>query len=276
MGGASPGTGRQGKAHTFQRDEDDPVDRKPFENMKLLARAARWMDVVAFGALRRHRRVPLSELYSFSLEVQDATDPPSVAKALVSAVVKAVTPRPVVVFLPQEHGGNLVVAAASAVGNKRHPVLQARSALVAWLQEQNRTVSMARARSLPQWQGLPEHERAVLSGLGIELFVPLTRKELFLGLLVVGEKSGGRRYTPEEAEYLEMIAHIAATRMDSLLPSRHLAQHRQDAERTQRELAELTRIARDGDLGRYPGPGAGKPFAGNIERGPYYGSGRPG
>ena len=117
-----------------------------------------------------------------------------------------------------------------------------------WLQEQDGAVSKAHVRSLPQWQGLSEHERADISGMGIELFVPLAIKDSLLGLLMVGGKLGGRRFTTEDEEYLAMMARMAATRIDSLLLLRELAQHREDMERTQRELSGAIRMARIGDL----------------------------
>ena len=160
------------------------------EGIGLLGRTLSRVRRGALGALGRHHGLPLHELHSFGLEIQDSADPTSVARALVSAVGRVMTVQPVVISLPQEHGEKLVVAVAVGSGERSHPILQARSALVTWLQEQDGAVSKAHVWALPQWQGLSEHEQADIAGMGIELFVPLAIKDSLLGLLMIGGQVG--------------------------------------------------------------------------------------
>src|SRR6202008_2966894 len=60
---------------------------------------------------------------------------------------------------------------------------------------------------LPAQSGLPEDESAWLSGLGVNLIVPMSSADGRLaGLLLLGEKKSEVPYTPNDRQLLQTIA----------------------------------------------------------------------
>jgi diguanylate cyclase (GGDEF)-like protein len=90
--------------------------------------------------------------------------------------------------------------------------LRADNPIVTWLKE-NRILLHERNLSIfPEFKSIWQEESEAIQSLGIEAFVPLVNAEELVGILVVGEKRGGKSYTVEDFHLLNEIgAQVAAS-----------------------------------------------------------------
>ena len=208
-----------------------------------LARAGR----AARGALGPERRSFAKETQRLSLILQDATDTPLAARALVSAVTRGVSAQRVVLFLRSPPQDEFVVAATEGQDDPVTLALQGTNPVIAWLEGQSRAVVGGEITSLPQWHALSHTEQEALSALDCELLVPMRARGVLVAILVMGRRTGGRPYTREETEWIQLVAHQTGASMEAIRLHNQLIQQREEVGRVKEQLARSTRSAAIGD-----------------------------
>ncbi len=83
---------------------------------------------------------------------------------------------------------------------------------------------------LPKFSAMDRNERAWLTGLNIELFVPIMRQRNIMGVLAFGSRENKTAYPPEEVDLMVALADQAVLAMDGARLFEHLATINQEVD----------------------------------------------
>jgi diguanylate cyclase (GGDEF)-like protein len=93
---------------------------------------------------------------------------------------------------------------------------------------------------LPQFRALWAAERQALPQLKAELYLPLKAGGDLVGILVIGPKHSGKKYTPIEEQHLSMICNQTAQAIRNHYLTTAESRWRQEAESMKRAMSEIT------------------------------------
>jgi len=89
----------------------------------------------------------------------------------------------------------------------------------------------------PRYQSAGAAEKQWLSGLGMDVFVPVFIQDRWIGLLTLGPKSSGDRYFKQELDILQSIADQTAVALENARLYENVVQRNMDNERLNLELS---------------------------------------
>lgn len=100
----------------------------------------------------------------------------------------------------------------------------------------------------PRFHVMEPAEREWLSGLNMDVFVPIYAKETWIGLLALGSKTSGDRYYDEDLDFLQTLADQTAVALENARLYQDLKMRNLENERLNEELktanTELARLDR--------------------------------
>ena len=196
----------------------------------------------------RERWRSVLELQRFSREARDIRDVNQLAATLVPLVTQAMKAERALILVPHVQEDVLVVGHSVGIRAPRAIRLQRTNPLVTWLAQQDRPVSMQDLVVLPQWQGLPQGDCAMLERIGSELVVPLLSKGVLTSLLFLGPRVNGHPYSAEDVDMLQTLAHHGATAVENARLYEQLRLRVQELELAQAQLVRSAKLVATGEL----------------------------
>lgn len=133
--------------------------------------------------------------------------------------------------------------AVKSLGNKRlqSGYLSKNSPVVAYLHDRRRPLIQYDLDMLPQFRKLANAEREWLSGLGVEVFVPIHAKNEWIGLFALGPKNSRNPYFDNDLVLLSTLADQAAVALENARLVENLLQLNKDLKATSRQLDAANR-----------------------------------
>jgi len=116
------------------------------------------------------------------------------------------------------------------------PAFPAQGFLAEYLRQQPDPVSIEEARTNLAEAPLTKAERMALEFLHQSLLVPVTDSKQMLGLLALGQRQGGERFSAEDHGILRIVARHAAAAIENIQLLRELRMHAAEVEKLHRQL----------------------------------------
>ena len=116
------------------------------------------------------------------------------------------------------------------------PAFPAQGFLAEYLGRQPDPVSTEEARTNLAEAPLTKAERRALEFLRQSLLVPITDSKQLLGLLALGQRQGGERFSAEDHGILRIVARHAAAAIENIQLLRELRMHAAEVEKLHRQL----------------------------------------
>jgi signal transduction histidine kinase len=123
--------------------------------------------------------------------------------------------------------------------------LDATSPLVVYLQQEHFPVTQYDIDLLPRFRGMPADERTWLSGLGMDVYVPIHSKGRWIGLLALGPKVSGDRYFDDDLIVLATLADQTAVALENARLVEDLVRLNRDLDSANQQLEHLDRTKSD-------------------------------
>ena len=174
-------------------------------------RVQRWVDQGFF----RERYTSLRALERFSQGIRDITDADTFASTLVELVRRSVGAQFVGLLQPDGRGHGFRLTAASGIDLSLSVPFAAGSAAFARLARLERVMFAQEMALFPEWQALSQSTRDALQKANFRLYVPVVSRGELAGLLLLGQREGGARYSQEDVDLLQAVANRAATGMEN-------------------------------------------------------------
>lgn len=193
--------------------------------------AVRFLQELADRWLYGQRYDYLRLLRSFAATSQSLMDLPVLVQGLTRTIQLAMHTRGVWLLLPTPRGDF-----APAVGEG--PVLGANSPIVRWLRREGRPLWRQRLSVIPALQAVSEGEREALHRWDVRLLIPLRTPRGLAGILALGPRETGERYSQAEMDVLVTVAQQVAIALEN---ARLFAMEREQV----RHLRELDRMKTD-------------------------------
>lgn len=89
------------------------------------------------------------------------------------------------------------------------------SPFVAYFREEYKPLSQFELDQRATFRSMPSEERQWLSGLDVEIYVPIYAKNEWIGLLALGPKRSGAEYTPQDLNLLSTLADQTAVALEN-------------------------------------------------------------
>ncbi len=125
--------------------------------------------------------------------------------------------------------------------------LSADSPVTRHLRETRRPLTQYDIDLLPAFQQIAGTERAWLSGLGMDVYVPIHAQESWIGLLALGPKVSGDRYFDEDLVLLSTLADQTAVALENARLVEDLIEINHDLEQAYATLAQANRQLQEMD-----------------------------
>jgi signal transduction histidine kinase len=116
------------------------------------------------------------------------------------------------------------------------PAFPAQGFLAEYLRQQPDPVTVEEARTNLAEAPLTKAERMTLEFLHQSLLVPVTDSKQLLGLLALGQRQGGERFSAEDHGILRIVARHAAAAIENIQLLRELRMHAAEVEKLHRQL----------------------------------------
>jgi len=116
------------------------------------------------------------------------------------------------------------------------PAFPAQGFLAEYLRQQPDPVTIEEARTNLSEAPLTKAERGTLEFLRLSLLVPVTDSKQLLGLLALGQRRGGERFSAEDHGILRIVARHAAAAIENIQLLRELRMHAAEVEKLHRQL----------------------------------------
>jgi signal transduction histidine kinase len=116
------------------------------------------------------------------------------------------------------------------------PAFPAQGFLAEYLRQQPDPVTIEEVRTNLSEAPLTKAERVTLDFLHQSLLVPVTDSKQLLGLLALGQRQGGERFSAEDHGILRIVARHAAAAIENIQLLRELRMHAAEVEKLHRQL----------------------------------------
>lgn len=116
--------------------------------------------------------------------------------------------------------------------------LATRSPVISAWQNDNLPLTQYDMDVLPRFQGMDAAERAALSALRMDVFVPVFAKHQWIGLLALGPRRSGERYYADDLSLLQTLADQTAVALENARLYADLMLRNQENERLNIDLQE--------------------------------------
>jgi signal transduction histidine kinase len=170
---------------------------------------------VIFG---KHRQDQKQLIKHYSRSISSVLDVNRLGNTIINLMIETLGIDRGIVFINERSGGgNVSLCPLSSVGisNLTTGYFTNESPFITYLREGEKVLSQYDIDVLPKFRSIPEEERRWLSGLGMELYVPISRQPELIGLLAFGPQSQGTPYYEEDIDLMISLADQAALAMDS-------------------------------------------------------------
>ena len=174
-------------------------------------RVQRWVDRGFFRA----RYTSLRALERFSQGIRDITDAGTFASTLVGLVRGSVGAQFVGLLQPDGQGHGFRLTAASGIDFSLSVPFAAGSAAFARLARHGRVMFAEEIALFPEWQALSLSTRNALEKAHFRIYVPVIFRGELAGVLLLGQRERGGRYSQEDVDLLQAVANQAATGMEN-------------------------------------------------------------
>jgi signal transduction histidine kinase len=199
----------------------------------------RFLTRVIFG---KHRQDQKRLIKHYSRSISSVLDINRLGDTVINLMIETLGIDRGIVFINERSGGgNISLRPLSSVGipNLTTGHFTNESPFIAHLHKGEKVLSQYDIDVLPKFRSIPEEERRWLSGLGMELYVPISRQPDFIGLLAFGPQSQGTAYYDEDIDLMIALADQAALAMDSARLFDQLAFVHQEVGELTNQLAGL-------------------------------------
>ena len=193
---------------------------------KMNDRIQHWVDRTFLG----NRYSSLKALERFSGEMKDISDRRALSSSLVSQVKGATGAEFVVLLEPGQDRNRFSTAAAIGTEERFSLPYESGASAIGRLSSQDRVATAEEVSLFPEWQVMPERDRAPFEAAEAKLFVPIKSQSELVGVLVLGPRESGV-YSQEEMDLLRTAANQAATAMESARLYNELASQLEHNER---------------------------------------------
>jgi signal transduction histidine kinase len=170
---------------------------------------------IIFG---KHRQDQKQLIKHYSRNISSVLDLNRLGDTVINLMIETLGIDRGIVFINERGGGgNVSLRPLSSVGisNLTTGHFTNESPFITHLRKGEKVLSQYDIDVLPKFRSMPEEERRWLSGLGMELYVPISRQPEFIGLLAFGPQSQGTTYYDEDVDLMIALADQAALAMDS-------------------------------------------------------------
>ena len=194
---------------------------------------------IIFG---KHRQDQKQLIKHYSRSVSSVLDINRLGDTVINLMIETLGIDQGIVFINERSGGgNVSLRPLSSVGisNLTTGHFTNESPFIIHLREGEKVLSQYDIDVLPKFRSIPEEERRWLSGLGMELYVPISRQPELIGLLAFGPQSQGTTYYDEDIDLMIALADQAALAMDSARLFDQLAFVHQEVGELTNQLAGL-------------------------------------
>ncbi|MEW5960810.1 MAG: ATP-binding protein [Chloroflexota bacterium] len=195
---------------------------------------------IIFG---KHSQDQRQIIKHYSQSIGAALDMKRLGDTVINLMIETLGLEKGIVFVNERHGGgNIALRPLSSVGTTDDlstGQISPDSPLVDYFRKGKRVVSQYDIDVLPEFRLLPKKERTWLSGLGMELFVPILRQRDFVGLLAFGPQAQGTAYYEEDTELMITLADQTAMALDGARLFEQLAMVNQEVGLLTEQLAEV-------------------------------------
>ena len=171
----------------------------------------RWVDQGFF----RGRYTSLRALEQFSQGIRDITGADTFASTLVELVRRSIGAQFVGLLQPDGRGHSFRLTAASGIDLSLSVPFAAGSAAFARLAREERVMFAHEIALFPEWQALSQTTRDALEKADFRLYVPVISRGDLAGVLLLGQREQGARYSQEDVDLLQAVANQAATGMEN-------------------------------------------------------------
>ncbi len=198
---------------------------------------------------------PSHTLREYSTSISNILDLELLANVMVNLIAEAIGIRHGRLFLvdhEEESGdGPFRLRDVGGMGKKETSpeILAADSPIADYLRQERRPLTQYDIDLLSQFQEVSSSERAWLSSLDVDVYVPIHGKGDWIGLLALGPKSSGDRYFDADVALLGMLADQTAVALenarlveDLISTNDDLGQAYAALEQANRQLQELDRL----------------------------------
>jgi len=166
-------------------------------SLKFRRQLTQWIDRRFFREAYSQEQILLNLIE----KIKELDSMPEISRLVSKEVEAAMHPERVYVFYRGEERHDLTLGYSS--GGQSHDLRITEESELLRLMERHRT---AQDFPLPPHSGLPEDEIAWLTGLGVNLIVPMSGADgRMAGLLLLGEKKSEEPYTPNDRKLLQAI-----------------------------------------------------------------------
>jgi two-component system NtrC family sensor kinase len=141
-----------------------------------------------------------------------------------------------VAFLKEEHTGEPRIAASLGFPPEELDLLQAKKKELAALWEEGEARGAAGSTALQEFPLLPQNP--VLERFRIQLSFPMTSKDESVGLLLLGAKKSGARYSAEDVELVSLMVQEVARAMQNMRMRQRMLSEQLEREKLE-ELNQL-------------------------------------
>lgn len=176
----------------------------------LTDRMQRWVDRTFLG----NRYSDLKALETFSEQMKHAGDNKALAESLAALLVRATGAEFVAVLVPDETDDAFHTAAAVGVDVEFELPFGADASVLARLAAADKVMSAEEVSLFPEWQAVPDEERAKIVDANTKLFVPVMSQGSLVAVIVLGTQPE-RPYSQEEIDLLRTVANQAATALEN-------------------------------------------------------------
>lgn len=199
---------------------------------------------------------PSQALSEYSMSISNILDMEVLAAIVTSLISEAmeithgalvtVTHQPGEAIWEEGNGSYLLRLSSGDGAEQPEGWLSGKNPVVYYLRREHRPLAQYDVDLLPRFQSMEPAERAWLSGLKMDVFIPIYAKEVWIGLLALGPKASGDRYYDDDLAFLQTLADQTAVALENARLYADLKQRNAENERLNDELktanVELSRL----------------------------------
>ena len=176
----------------------------------------RWVDRLFYRGTYDYRQT----LLTFSQRMRSVLNLNELAENMLYPIVKALYTKQVILLLPDTDSGEFAarfVQPAEAEESARSMRIRSDSPIVAWLQLNGTALDREHIDVLPEFESLWKPEREDIESLELDLFCPLRRKDVLVGILALSKKRSETSYSGEDIDLLTTMTNEAAVVIENAM-----------------------------------------------------------
>ncbi|MFZ5919645.1 MAG: ATP-binding protein [Chloroflexota bacterium] len=191
---------------------------------------------------------PAQTLRDYSQSISNILEMERLASVAVGMIIEALQIQRGVLFLVDKETGaenrvqyHLRVVRSAGERAVKVGTLQGDSPVAAYLSQGNRPLLQYDMDLLPAFQKTPSNEREWFDRLNTEVYVPIHAKREWIGLLALGAKLSGNRYTDEDLVTLSTVGSQTAVALENARLVENLMRLNQEIRTAYRALDKANR-----------------------------------